>query len=159
MISLIWAMDDNRTIGKNNDLPWRLPADLAYFKKVTYGHPVVMGRKTYESIGKPLPGRENIIVTRNKDYRPKGVTVVHSLEEVKQTKQEEIFVIGGAQIFEQALPLADRLYVTHIHETFEGDTFFPDFNEEEWKVVKQEQGMRDEKNPYEFEFIVYERRK
>ncbi|MBO9129348.1 dihydrofolate reductase [Bacillus sp. 165] len=158
MISLIWAMDDNCTIGKNNDLPWRLPADLGYFKKVTYGHPVVMGRKTYESIGKPLPGRENIVVTRNKEYQPEGVTVVHSLEEV-QAQEKDVFVIGGAQLYKQALPLADRLYVTHIHEVFEGDTYFPQFEKEEWQVITQEQGIRDEKNPYDYEFVVYERQK
>ncbi|GGE59152.1 dihydrofolate reductase [Priestia taiwanensis] len=157
MISLIWAMDENRLIGKDNDLPWRLPAELAYFKRTTMGQPIIMGRKTYESIGRPLPGRENIVVTRNSDFTAEGVTVVHSLHEaLEQTKETEAFVIGGAQIYKEALPLASRLYVTHIHHAFEGDTYFPEIPKE-WKVISSEKGLNDEKNPYDYDFVVYEK--
>jgi dihydrofolate reductase len=157
MISFMLAMDENRVIGKDNDLPWRLPADLAYFKRVTMGQPIIMGRKTYDSIGRPLPGRENIVVTRNKDFKAEGITVVHSLQEaLEHTKNTEAFVIGGAQIFKEALPLASRLYITHIYHTFEGDTYFPAITDE-WKVISSEKGVKDEKNPYDYDFVVYEK--
>lgn len=154
-------MDNNRVIGKNNDLPWSLPADLAYFKKVTMGHPIVMGRKTYESIGRPLPGRENIIITRNREYSVDGCTVLHSLEDVKQVvdaNDKETFIIGGAEIFKEAFPIADKLYITHIDEEFDGDTYFPAFPDSEWKEVSREKGIKDEKNPYDYYFTVYERK-
>ncbi|WLR52951.1 dihydrofolate reductase [Bacillus tianshenii] len=160
MISFLVAMDKNRVIGKGNDLPWRLPEDLKYFKRVTMGRAIVMGRKTYESIGKPLPGRENIVITRNKDFQVEGVTVFHSVEEaVKEAKSrdEEVFFIGGGNIFEQTLKGADKLYITKIEESFDGDTFFPEIDPEEWKLVSQEKGLHDEKNPYEYYFQVYER--
>ena len=159
MISLIAAMDENRLIGKNNDLPWRLPADLAYFKKVTMDHTVVMGRKTFESIGKPLPGRENVIVTSQQDYKVEGATVVHSIDELLalDTNSKELFIIGGAHLYEQNLPYADRLYLTEIQEQFEGDAYFPAFNQSEWNVISKEQGVKDEKNPYPYFFTVYER--
>jgi dihydrofolate reductase len=157
MISFILAMDENRVIGKDNDLPWRLPADLAYFKRTTMGQPVIMGRKTYESIGRPLPGRENIVVTRNKDFAVEGITVVYSLEEAfEQTKETEAFVIGGEQIFKEAISFASRLYITQIHHTFEGDTYFPAIPTE-WKIVSSEKGIKDEKNPYDYDFVVYEK--
>ncbi len=154
-------MDKNRVIGKDNDLPWRLPADLAYFKKVTMGHPIVMGRKTYESIGRPLPGRENIIITRNQNYSAEGCTVLHSLDDVKKViddSTKEVFIIGGAEIFKEAFPIADKLYITHIDEAFEGDTYFPAFSDQEWKEVSREKGVKDEKNPYDYYFSVYERK-
>jgi dihydrofolate reductase len=160
MISLIVAMDRNRLIGRNNDLPWRLPADLAYFKRVTMGHPIIMGRKTFESIGKPLPGRENIIVTRNKNFQAEGCTVVHSMSELLErfaSSSEEVFVIGGAELFKEALPVAERLYITHIEEVFEGDTWFPEISKD-WKEVSREKGVQDEKNPYEYYFTVYEKK-
>ncbi|MBD1381602.1 dihydrofolate reductase [Metabacillus arenae] len=160
MISFMLAMDENRVIGKDNDLPWHLPADLAYFKKTTMGHPIVMGRKTFESIGKPLPGRENIIVTTNQSYNQPGCKVVHSIQElmdyISRLKQEETFIIGGAKLFEGTLPYADRLYITLIHETFDGDTYFPEINQD-WRIVSQHAGKKDENNPYEHEFVVYER--
>lgn len=162
MISFIVAMDKNRTIGKDNQLPWYLPADLKFFKKVTMGHPIVMGRKTYESIGKALPGRENIIVTRNVDYQSEDSTVIHSVEELMQYvkgKNEEVFVIGGAQLFKDTFPVADRLYITEIKHEFEGDTFFPEFNESEWILASSEKGIKDEKNPYDYFYNIYDRKR
>ncbi|MFD3450075.1 dihydrofolate reductase [Microbacteriaceae bacterium 4G12] len=160
MISLMVAMDQNRVIGRNNDLPWRLPADLAYFKRVTMGHPIVMGRKTFESIGRPLPGRENIVVTRNKEYEAAGCKVIHSLKDLLERpkqREEELFIIGGAEIFKEALPVADRLYITHIDEVFEGDTYFPEIANEQWHIVSKEKGIKDESNPYNYYFTVYEK--
>ncbi|MCC3357084.1 dihydrofolate reductase [Bacillus sp. REN16] len=160
MISLLLAMDKNQLIGKDNDLPWRLPADLAYFKRVTMGHAIIMGRKTYDSIGRPLPGRENIIVTRDTSYKAEGCKVIHSIDEIVKLREEtdqELFVIGGAEIFKMILPYSDRLYITEIEEEFEGDTYFPAFNKNEWKVISKEKGIKDEKNPYDYTFIVYEK--
>lgn len=160
MISFIVAMDKNRVIGKDNQLPWHLPADLKFFKKTTMGHPIIMGRKTHESIGKPLPGRENIIVTRNKHYHPEGCTVIHSLAELKKLeaeKEAEVFVIGGAELFKTVFPIADRLYITMIAHEFAGDTYFPEFNESDWNLVSIEKGETDERNPYEYSFNIYER--
>ncbi len=162
MISFIVAMDRNRVIGKDNQLPWHLPADLKFFKKTTMGHPIVMGRKTHESIGKPLPGRENIIVTRNERYESEGCTVIHSVKELlrlaAENKEEELFVIGGAELFRTIFPFADRLYITHIDHEFEGDTFFPDDHESDWKLISSEKGIKDEKNPYEYFYNIYERK-
>ncbi|MEH7236478.1 dihydrofolate reductase [Bacillus sp. JJ1562] len=160
MISLLLAMDKKQLIGKDNDLPWRLPADLAYFKRVTMGHPIIMGRKTYDSIGRPLPGRENIIVTRDTSYKAEGCKVIHSIDEIVKMNDEtdqELFVIGGAEIFKEILPYSDRLYITEIEEVFEGDTYFPEFDKAEWKVISKEKGIKDEKNPYEYTFFVYEK--
>lgn len=157
MISLMVAMDENRLIGKNNKLPWYLPADLQYFKKVTMGHPIVMGRKTFESIGRVLPGRENVIVTRNHDYKVEGCTILHDVSEIKtfaDTSEEEVFVIGGAEIFKEILPVTDRLYITQIHEVFEGDTYFPEINEAEWENVVTIPGVTDDKNLHAHDFIV-----
>lgn len=162
MISFIVAMDENRVIGKNNQLPWHLPEDLKYFKKVTMGHPIIMGRKTFESIGRPLPGRENIIVTRQTSYKQEGCTVLNSIEELlgycAQNESEEYFVIGGAEIFKEILSAADRLYITFIHKEFEGDTFFPSLNMDEWALTSQEKGPENEKNPYFYEFLKYDRK-
>lgn len=160
VISFIVAMDKNRIIGKNNQLPWHLPADLKFFKKVTMGHPIVMGRKTFESIGKPLPGRENIIVTRNSSYLAHGCSVFHSLEELikwSKEKEEEVFFIGGAELFKETFPYADRLYITMIDHEFDGDTYFPEFEESMWKRTSTEVGEKDEKNPYHYSFNIYER--
>lgn len=161
MISFIWAMDDNQVIGKDNELPWHLPEDLKFFKRVTMGHPIVMGRKTFESIGRPLPGRENIIITRNPSYHSESCIVFYDLQEFlnycNKNFDEEFFVIGGAEVFKQLLPNAERLYITRIHEQFEGDTFFPSLNLDEWKLVSQEKGIKDEKNPYDYEFFIYDK--
>jgi dihydrofolate reductase len=159
MISFIVAMDQNRVIGKDNQLPWHLPEDLKYFKKVTIGHPIVMGRKTFESIGRPLPGRENIILTRNETYRPEGCKIINSIDDLKQISNdydEEVFVIGGAEIFKQTFHLADKLYITVIDEQFEGDTFFPNFDNE-WKLISKMKGIKNDKNRYDYYFCEYER--
>jgi dihydrofolate reductase len=161
MISFIVAMDENRVIGKDNQLPWRLPEDLKFFKRVTMGHPIAMGRKTHDSIGRVLPGRENIVITRQKDYKSEDCTVVSSVEEfVKYSKKQsnEVFVIGGAEIFKETFEFADRLYITLIHEEFAGDTFFPEFELSKWELVSNEKGLKDDKNPYDYEFRIYERK-
>ncbi|MFA1711080.1 dihydrofolate reductase [Peribacillus frigoritolerans] len=161
MISLMVAMDQNRVIGKNNKLPWHLPADLQYFKKVTMGHPIVMGRKTFESIGRVLPGRENVIVTRNQEFKVEGCVVLHDIAQIKMfadNHDEEVFVIGGAEIFKEILPFTDRLYITEIHETFEGDTFFPEIDENEWDVISSNAGQIDEKNRFAHDFIILQKK-
>lgn len=159
MISFIVAMDKNRVIGRNNKLPWHLPADLAYVKKTTMGHPLLMGRKTYESIGRPLPGRTNIVFTRNPHYEAEGCVVVHSVEEaIRKFGDGELFIFGGAVIYRLFLPVADRMYVTEIEHEFEGDTFFPEIDPAEWREISRVKGVRDEKNPYDYYFVVYERK-
>ncbi|WP_349407322.1 dihydrofolate reductase [Pseudalkalibacillus sp. SCS-8] len=158
MISLLFAMDKNQVIGKNNDLPWHLPEDLKWFKQVSTGHTIIMGRKTYESIGKPLPNRKNVIVTNDKNYTAEGCIVTHSIEEALQQDGDEMIVIGGAKIFEQVLDDADRLYLTYIDHEFEGDTFFPEFDESEWKLTSKEKGIKDDKNPYDYYFCIYDRK-
>jgi dihydrofolate reductase len=162
MISLLLAMDRNRLIGKDNDLPWHLPADLAYFKRITMGHAIVMGRKTYESIGRALPGRENIVLTRDPHFSAEGCRVIHSLDEIKKIEEEqqgELFVIGGAELFNQVLSISDRLYITVIDEIFEGDTYFTEINENEWTLISSEKGITNEKNIHDHFFNVYERKK
>lgn len=127
MLSFIVAMDENNVIGKDNDLPWYLPNDLKYFKKMTSGHTIIMGRKTFESIGRPLPNRKNIVLTRDQQYKAEGCTVIHSVDELESyLHEDEVFLIGGAELFKTTLPKADRLYITRIHATFDGDTFFRD---------------------------------
>lgn len=159
MISFIVAMDDNNVIGHQNQLPWQLPADLAYFKKITIGHPIIMGRKTYESIGRPLPGRRNIVITRDTSYQADGIDIVHSIDEaVKLVGEDEAFIIGGANIFEQAFEYAQKLYITYIHEVFIGDTYFRKFNLNEWELESSVKGIKDEKNHYDYEFVVYNRK-
>ncbi|CAH0121411.1 MULTISPECIES: dihydrofolate reductase [unclassified Paenibacillus] len=158
-ISLIWAMDRNRTIGVDNKLPWRLPADMAYFKRQTSGKTVLMGRKTFESIGKPLPNRTNVVLTRSRDFRHEGCTIVRSLEEaLALAEREPLMVIGGAEIYRLLLPYADRLLVTEIDHSFAGgDAFFPEWDEDEWRIVESVPGTIDEKNIYPHTFVTYER--
>lgn len=162
MISFILAMDENRVIGKNNQLPWHLPEDLKFFKRTTMGHPIIMGRKTYESIGRPLPGRENIIITRNRNFQSDQCKVLYSVEDLliycAENPNEEYFVIGGAEVFKQLIQHVERLYITFIHEQFDGDTFFPSINMKEWELTSREQGLQDEKNPYQYEFLIYDRK-
>ncbi|AZU63055.1 dihydrofolate reductase [Neobacillus mesonae] len=161
MISFIVAMDENRVIGINNQLPWHLPEDLKFFKRTTMGHSIAMGRKTHESIGRPLPGRENLIITRQKGYQAEGCTVFDSMEgfiRYCREQDEEIFVIGGAEIFKETFAFVDRLYITLIHHQFDGDTYFPEFDETKWKLVSSEQGIKDDKNPYDYEFLIYDRK-
>ncbi|WP_312098177.1 dihydrofolate reductase [Niallia sp.] len=161
MISLIVAMDRNGVIGINNQLPWHLPEDLKYFKKITTGHPIVMGRKTRDSIGRNLPNRENVVITRNSEYICEGCTLFYSLDEFYKWSNihhdEEIFIIGGAELFVATLSETDRLYITRIDHEFEGDTFFPELNWDEWKLVDEQEGIVDEKNIYPHSFYVYER--
>lgn len=160
-LSIIVAFDINRLIGKNNQLPWHLPADLKHFKSITMGGHMIMGRKTFDSIGKPLPGRTSIIITRQKNYTQPGCLVVHSLDEALEIckNQEEVFIIGGAQIFECTMPIADRLYITQIQNKFEGDTYFPEISEDLWKATSLEENKADEKNNWDYNFITYERKK
>jgi len=160
MISFLWAEDENGLIGKNNDLPWRLPADLKYFKETTMSHAIIMGRKTYESIGKPLPGRTNIILTRDDNYRAEGCLVFHSKQEHLQwleRNESNVFVSGGAEIFRLFMEEVDRLYVTKIFHTFEGNTYFPTIDWDKWILTSSQKGPKDEKNPYDYEFRIYER--
>lgn len=157
MIAMIACMSQNRVLGKDNQMPWHLPEELKAFKKITLGHTVVMGRKTFESIGKPLPGRINIILTRATDYHPEGCEVVHSLEDVLAiAKKQDVFIAGGAQLYEQFLPFAERIYLTIIHEDMAGDTFFPELGPG-WQVTEQRPGLRDEKNPHDYTFYTYDR--
>lgn len=159
MISLIVAMAQNRVIGKDNRLPWRLPADMAYFKQTTMGHPVVMGRKTFESISKPLPGRRNIILTRDPHFQSEGCEICYSVEEVlalAQAGKDEFFIIGGDSVYSTFFPFTDRLYLTLIEQSFEGDAFFPEIDAQKWRLVSQTQGENNEKNPYEYSFLIYE---
>lgn len=158
-LSIIVAIDKNRGIGKNNQLPWHLPADLKYFKNRTTGHSVVMGRKTFESMGRALPNRNNIVISRQHDLQFDQVTVVHSLESAvtKLSEDAEAFIIGGAQIFEQALPLASTLYITEIHESFDTDTFFPPINPQEWTEIDRLDYQPDDRNKYPYSFITYKK--
>ena len=158
MISLLVAHDTNKVIGLNNELPWHIPEDLAYFKKMSMGKAMVMGRKTYESIGRPLPGRLSIVVTRNESFIAEGAIVVHNLKDAIARAEEyagEVMVIGGAEIFRLAMEIADRLYITNIRKPYKGDTFFPDYGPE-WKLVSaSEDYFTEDGVPYSFE--VYER--
>lgn len=159
-VSLIVAMARNRVIGKNNTLPWHLPADLKHFKALTMGHHIVMGRKTYESIGKPLPGRTTVVVTRNAGYAPPGVITVNSLEAALAAcgNDEEIFVIGGAELYRQAIELADRIYLTEIDADISGDAHFMEFDRKLWNEIGRVSHALDEKNTYQYAFVVYDRK-
>lgn len=161
IISIIVAIAENNAIGKNNDLLWHLPGDLKKFKATTTGHTIIMGRKTFESIGKPLPNRRSIIITRNTNYKaPEGVLVTNSLNEALELcyQEQEIFVIGGGAIYEEALPLADKLYLTKVHAEFDADTFFPEIDESEWDKTNEEKTPVDAKNPYATTFNLYHRK-
>lgn len=176
-ISIIAAMAENRAIGFKGQIPWRLPADFKWFKDHTMGHPVIMGSKTFESMGKPLPGRTNIVLTKNPDYRAgtgaggasegAPVLIAHTIEDsiaLAKTApgSDEIFICGGGQVYALALPLVDTIYLTRVHGTFEGDAFFPEFDESTagpWELVATEPHQRDEKNPLDFDFLTYRRKK
>lgn len=160
VISAIVAMAENRVIGAKNQLPWHLPADLAHFKSITTGHPILMGRKTYESIGKPLPNRTNIIMTRDPYYQVDHCIVVSSIDDAiaaASDEHQEFFIIGGAEIYQQLLPSIQRLYLTLIHQEFEGDVYFPELNMSEWEEISRAAHTADEKNVYAYSFIVLER--
>jgi dihydrofolate reductase len=161
MITVIAAIAKNNALGKDNDLIWYLPADLKRFKKVTTGHYILMGRNTYESIGKPLPNRTTIIVTRNKNYFKEGCLIAGSLEEAIELAKEEaqLFIIGGAQIYKEVISknLADQLDITLVHSEFEADVFFPEINANIWKEAAREDFKADEKNDYDYSFISYQK--
>lgn len=157
MLNLIVAASENNVIGKDGDLPWSLPDDLQYFKKVTNGHPIIMGRKCYESIGRPLPGRQNIIISRQSEYAIEGCDIAGSLEEALGTAEgKEVFVIGGGQIYEQALPHVDRIYLTRVHTEIDGDVVFSQLGDE-WKEISAERHEADERHEYAFTFVVLEK--
>ncbi len=155
-ISLILAMGRNRAIGRDNQLPWHLPADLAHFKATTMGKPILMGRKTWESIGKALPGRLNIVLTGQAGYQADGATVVHSIDDAISLCEsaDELMVIGGAGVYQAFLPRARKIYLTLIDEDFDGDTFFPELDEQKWREESREDHLADEKNPYDYSFRV-----
>jgi len=158
-VSLIVAMDRNRVIGHQGKVPWRLPADLKRFRALTMGHHILMGRKTWESISRPLPGRTNVVVTRNRAYSAAGATVAPSLHAALELARDdpETFVIGGGEIYREALPLADRVYVTQVQAEYPGDTFFPELAPSEWRAATREQHAAHDGQPA-WEFAVYERR-
>jgi dihydrofolate reductase len=158
-IAIVVAMADNRVIGRDNRLPWHLPADLRHFRQVTVGKPVLMGRKTHESIGRPLPERTNIVVTRDRSYEAPGCVVVHSIESAIEAAggHEEVMLIGGTDLYRQLLPKADRIYMTLVHAAFEGDARFPELDEREWREVERMDCAPDEKNPWPYSFIRLER--
>ncbi|MET4162456.1 dihydrofolate reductase [Marinobacterium sp. MBR-111] len=166
-LAMIAAQSQNRVIGNNNKLPWYLPEDLKYFKRVTLGKPIIMGRKTFESIGRPLPGRTNIVITRNPDWTHDGagVRVVHSLQQAIELAEslalvngfEESLVIGGAEIYALALPQADRLYLTQVHAEVQGDAHFPPLDPTQWQEMAREDFSAIEPNPYDYSFIVLDR--
>ena len=163
-IAMIAAVAENNTIGKNNDLPWHLPDDMKYFMQTTQGHYVIMGRKNYESIPekfRPLPNRANIVVTTQENYSAPGCVIVHSLnraiEFCRATNPGEIFLIGGSSIYKEGLPLADKLYLTQIHATVDGDVFFPVFNKDDWKEISRIKHEKDDRHKYSFDFVVLER--
>lgn len=160
-ISIIVAVSDNQVIGRDNRLLWHLPNDMKFFKNTTWGMPVIMGRKTYASLGKPLVGRTNIVITRNSDWKQEGVLTAGSLEESFQqaaaTDALEVFVIGGGEIYQQVLPLVQRIYLTRVHTQVEGDTFFPDIRPPEWSLLSQLDFEADDKHAYPYSFQVWSR--
>ncbi|MGF7047482.1 dihydrofolate reductase [Paenibacillus sp. DS2015] len=158
-ITMIWAMGRGGIMGKDNDMPWRLPRDMAFFKEQTLGKAVVMGRKTWESFGsKPLKNRTNIIMTRDLGYTTPGAHIIHTLEDAKTfALNDELIIIGGAQIYEEWLPLANQLIVTKIDEDFEGDIVCPEIDWSQWALIEQIPGVHDDKNPYQYSFNFYER--
>ena len=165
-IVLIAAFAQNSVVGINNALPWHLPEDLKYFKRTTSGKAIIMGRKTYDSIGRPLPNRTNIVITRNSDFKAQGVQVVSSLQAAIDLAREvnfindvdEVMIIGGASIYEEALPQADRLYLTHVHAEVEGDAYFPAVDFSQWQESSRDDHAASDKNPYDYSFVVYDKK-
>jgi dihydrofolate reductase len=157
MITIIAAIAKNNALGKDNQLIWHLPADLKRFKKVTMGHHIIMGRKTFDSLGKPLPNRTTIIITRNKNYSQEGCIIVHSLQEAIEAAKadENPYILGGAEIYKQALEIADKLDLTFVHHQFEADVFFPEIDLNIWKESSREDCKADEKNNYNYSFVTY----
>jgi len=163
MIKIIMAaIAQNNAIGKNNDLIWHLPADLKFFKQTTKGHTLIMGRKTFESLANPLPHRDSWVVTRNQDYSAHGITVFQSIDEAiaagLQKGLETVFILGGGEIYRQSMDIADKLIITEVHESFDGDTFFPAIDKGIWEEMSREEHKADDKNTYDFAFVEYLRR-
>lgn len=160
--SIIVAKSSNNVIGKNNSLIWHMPADLKRFKQKTLNHYIIMGRKTLESMKKPLPGRTSIVVTRNKDYKAEGCIIVHDIQDAfrmaEENKQEEVFILGGAEIYQLTLNLADKMYLTEIKAHFDGDAFFPAIDDDQWQIINHEEYQADDQNPYPYAFIDMKRR-
>ena len=161
MLSILVTHDKHRVIGSNNQLPWHLPEGLHFLNQVTTKKTIIMGRKTFESYGKPLPNRKTIVLTRDRNYRPYGVEVVRNFNLLKLCKDQtgEYFVIGGEELFRQALTIADKLYVIYIDESFDGDAYFPELPSDEWELLSEKQGIKDKTNPYDYYFKTYIRRK
>ncbi len=161
IISHLVAASENNVIGKNNQLPWHLPNDFKYFKNKTWGMPVIMGRKTFESMEKDLPGRINIVVTKNGDWKRENVLAVkkidEAIEKAKGTDCKEVFIIGGGEIFKQTLEIANRLYITRVHTNIEGDVFYPEFDKTEWKLISEEPQKADGKHKFDYTFQVWEK--
>ncbi|MBD2752426.1 dihydrofolate reductase [Spirosoma validum] len=165
-ISLIAAVAKNGIIGRDNDMPWHLPDDFAFFKQKTSHHAIIMGRKSLEALGKPLRNRTSIVITRNPAFTAEGVTIVHTLDEAiveaqkvdeQRYQSNEIFVIGGAEIYKMAMPIATTLYLTEIHQTYEGDTYFPSFDKHEWREISRQHHPTDGRHAASFDFVEYER--
>lgn len=158
-LAIIVATDEQGLIGRDNDLPWKLSADLQYFRQITMGKPLIMGRTTHESIGRALPGRKNIVVTKNLSYQAEGCCVVNSLDEAMKACEDtdEVMVMGGASLYEQLLPMADKLYLTLVHASLEGDTWFPEWQKLNWQEVSRDDHPSDDKNDYPYSFVVFER--
>ncbi len=159
IVSIVVAIAQNNAIGKNNKLLWHLPADLKHFKQITSGHTIIMGRKTYDSIGRPLPNRRNIVITRNTGLAIEGAEVVTTLDDALALcdNDEEVFIVGGAQIYEQALAKTDRIHLTTVHQNYDADTFFPEIDKQVWKVINSEDHAPDEKNVVAYTFSTLER--
>ena len=161
MLSIIVAVAENNVIGKDNQLIWHLPEDLKRFKQLTTGHTIIMGRKTFESIGRVLPNRKHIVLCKSNrlEIQDENVQVISDIKLLDKyiQSEEENFVIGGASIYELLMPYVNKMYITKIHQNFEGDVYFPKVNEEEWRITLKENGLKDEKNPYDYEYINYER--
>ncbi|ODN68308.1 type 3 dihydrofolate reductase [Methylophaga muralis] len=157
--AFVVAMDEQGLIGRDNDLPWRLSADLQYFRRITMGKPILMGRKTHESIGRALPGRQNIVVSSLVDYQAEACDVANSIEDALKlaANADEIMVIGGSSLFEQMFDIVDKLYLTRVHAELEGDTWFPEWDQTQWQLISQESHPADEKNDYAYSFEVYQR--
>jgi dihydrofolate reductase len=160
-ISLVVAASENNAIGKDNQLIWHLPNDLKFFKNTTWGFPVIMGRKSFESVNKPLPGRTNIVITTNPDWKAETVIVVNNLKDAIQkaaeTNSKQIFIIGGGEIYKQSMDIADSIYITRVHANLEGDTFFPVIDEKKWRLTANQDFEADEKHAYRYSFQIWEK--
>ena len=160
MLSIIVALSENNVVGRENKLPWKLSADLKRLKALTMGHHIIMGRKTWESLGRPLPGRINVVITSDKNYMAEGGVVVHSLVEALEMSSgdNEVFIFGGGKIFKDSLHLVDKIYMTRVHAAIDGDTFFPELRMSEWKEIEREKFKADEKNQFDYSFVTLERK-